>query len=124
MAISKVDTFDLGDFTAISGAPSLSEDEVRMTQGEAIASPTYQLKNTGGRFKARLALNTLSGLVLSVQGRLGPGDDFHVITSSGSGGRISVTPENVMPEMRIIMTKTTSGAVTYTQTGAVCLGEV
>lgn len=124
MAISKVDTFDLGDFTAISGTPSISEDEIQMTQGDSAASPAYQLKNTGGRFKARVSLNTLSGLVVSVQGRLGPGDEFHLITSSVSAGRLSVTPENVMPEMRIVMTKTTSGAVTYVQTGAVCLGEV
>ena len=124
MAISKVDTFDLGAFTAISGTPIITEDEVRMSQNDAVVSPAYQLKNTGGRFKARVALNTLAGLVVSAQGRLGPGDDFHLITSSVSAGRLSVTPENVMPEMRIVITKTTVGSVTYSQTGAVCLGEV
>lgn len=124
MAISKVDTCNIDDFSILSGSPIFGEDEIRMTQGDSVVGPVYQLKNTGGRFKIRVSLDSLSGIVISVQGRMGPADDFHSISVIGSGGRLTVSPENVMPEMRIVLTKNVAGTTTYTQTGAFCFGEV
>jgi len=124
MAISKIDTYNFGDFVASAGAPSIAEDNIRISQGEAVVSPTYLMKNTGARLKIRVNLGTLSGLAIAIQGRMGPGDEFVSVTSTGSGGLLTVEPENVLPELRIVLIRTDAGQGTYVQTGPFYIGEV
>lgn len=124
MAISKIDTYNFVDFVATAGAPTISDNDLRISQGEAVASPNYLMKNTGARLKIRVNLGTLSGLAIAVQGRMGPGDDFISATTTGSGGRLTVEPENVFPEMRIVLIRTDPGQGVYVQTGPFYIGEV